>query len=29
LPNIKKNTDEMKIESTVGKGTIVRFKCFY
>lgn len=29
LPNIKKNTDEMKIESTVGKGSTVRFKCFY
>lgn len=29
LPNIKKNTDKMKIESKVGEGTILRFKCFY
>lgn len=29
LPNIKKNTDEMNIESKVGEGTILRFKCFY
>jgi anti-sigma regulatory factor (Ser/Thr protein kinase) len=29
LPNIKKNTDELKIESRVGEGTTVRFKCFY
>ncbi|HKL33841.1 MAG TPA: ATP-binding protein [Tangfeifania sp.] len=29
LPNIKKNTDEMKIESKVGEGTTLRFKCFY
>lgn len=29
LSNIKKNTDEMKIESKLGEGTTVRFKCFY
>ena len=26
LPNIKKNTDELKIESTPGIGTILKFK---
>ena len=26
LPNIKKNTDELSIESTVGKGTCLKFK---
>jgi len=29
LPNIKKNTHEMKIESKAGEGTTLRFKCFY
>ena len=29
LANMKKNTDEMKIESKVGEGTTVSFKCFY
>jgi len=29
LPNIKKNTDEMTIESKVGEGTTLRFKCLY
>jgi len=29
LPNIKKNTDELEIESTVGKGTRLRFIIFY
>ncbi|MFW5773128.1 MAG: ATP-binding protein [Tangfeifania sp.] len=29
LPNIKKNTDEMNIESKMGEGTTLRFKCFY
>lgn len=29
LPNIKKNTDELKIESKVGEGTTVKFRCFY
>jgi anti-sigma regulatory factor (Ser/Thr protein kinase) len=29
LPNIKKNTDELKIESTVGEGTTVFFKIYY
>ncbi|KAF0234215.1 MAG: anti-sigma regulatory factor serine/threonine protein [Prolixibacteraceae bacterium] len=29
LPNIKKNTDELKIESVVGKGTTLFFKIYY
>lgn len=29
LPNIKKNTDELKIESEVGKGSTISFKIFY
>lgn len=29
LSNIEKNTDELKIESTVGVGTTVTFRCFY
>jgi anti-sigma regulatory factor (Ser/Thr protein kinase) len=29
LQNIKKNTDELKIESEVGVGTTVNFKIFY
>lgn len=29
LPNIKKNTDELKIESKVGEGTILSFKVYY
>jgi len=29
LPNIKKNTDELKIESKVGQGTTISFKIFY
>jgi anti-sigma regulatory factor (Ser/Thr protein kinase) len=29
LSNIEKNTDEMQIESIVGEGTTVRFKCYY
>jgi len=29
LPNIKKNTDELQIESKVGEGTSLRFKIFY
>ena len=28
LPNIKKYTDEMVIETTVGKGTTIRLKVF-
>lgn len=29
LPNIKRNSSEMKIESKPGIGTILHFKCFY
>jgi len=29
LPNIKKNTDELKIESKVGEGTTLFFKIYY
>lgn len=29
LPNIKKNTDELKIESMVGEGTTLFFKIYY
>lgn len=29
LPNIKKNTDELKIESEVGKGTLLYFKNYF
>lgn len=29
LANIKKNTGRLKIETTVGKGTTVTFRCFY
>ena len=29
LMNIEKNTDELTIESTVGEGTTVKFRCFY
>lgn len=29
LPNIKKNTDELLIESQTGKGTTLKFKCLY
>lgn len=29
LPNIKKNTDELKIESKVGIGTTVSFKTYF
>ncbi len=29
LANIEKNTDELKIESETGKGTVVKFKCSY
>jgi serine/threonine-protein kinase RsbT len=29
LPNIKKNTDELKIESIVGEGTTLFFKIYY
>jgi anti-sigma regulatory factor (Ser/Thr protein kinase) len=29
LPNIKKNTDELQIESKVGEGTLLRFKIYY
>lgn len=29
LPNIKKNTDELNIESTPGKGTTVKIRNFY
>lgn len=28
LPNIKKNTDELEIESEVGEGTTLRFKVY-
>lgn len=28
LPNIKKNTDELEIESKVGEGTTLRFKVY-
>jgi len=29
LPNIKKNTDDLKIESTVGVGTTVTMTVFF
>lgn len=29
LSNIRKNTDELTIESSVGQGTTVKFRCFY
>ena len=29
LPNIKKNTDDLKIESKVGEGTTLLFKIYY
>lgn len=29
LSNIEKNTDELNIESQVGEGTILKFRCFY
>ena len=29
LPNIKKNTDELHIESKPGEGTTVKFRCDY
>ena len=29
LPNIKKNTDELEIESKVGEGTTLRFKVYW
>ena len=29
LANIEKNTDELKIESETGKGTVVKFRCSY
>jgi len=29
LPNIKKNTDELQIESKPGEGTTVKFRCDY
>lgn len=29
LPNIKKNTDELKIDSIVGQGSTISFKIFY
>ncbi len=29
LPNIKKNTDELKIESEAGKGTLLYFKNYF
>jgi serine/threonine-protein kinase RsbT len=29
LSNIEKNTDELNIESQVGEGTTVTFRCFY
>jgi len=29
LANIKRNTGELKIETTVGEGTTVTFRCFY
>ncbi|MGM0619564.1 MAG: ATP-binding protein [Bacteroidota bacterium] len=29
LANIKRNTDDLKIETTVGEGTTVTFRCFY
>ena len=29
LSNIEKNTDELSIESIVGEGTTVKFRCFY
>lgn len=29
LSNIKKNTDELNIESRVGEGTVLTFRCFY
>lgn len=29
LPNIKRNTDELYIESRLGKGTTVSFKCYF
>ena len=29
LSNIEKNTDELHIESQVGKGTTVTFRCYY
>ena len=29
LSNIKKNTDELKIESRVNEGTTLTFRCYY
>lgn len=29
LANIEKNTDELTIESAVGEGTTVKFRCYY
>jgi anti-sigma regulatory factor (Ser/Thr protein kinase) len=29
LSNIKKNTDELNIESRVGEGTTLTFRCYY
>ena len=29
LSNIEKNTDKLHIESQVGKGTTVTFRCYY
>ena len=29
LPNIKKNTDKLNIESKTGEGTTLKFRCFY
>ncbi len=29
LPNIRKNTDELKLESDPGTGTVLKFRCFY
>ncbi len=29
LPNIKKNTDEMQIETTVGKGTVLKMVNYF
>lgn len=29
LSNIAKNTDELNIESQVGEGTVLTFRCFY
>ena len=29
LSNIEKNTDELMIESIVGQGTVVTFRCFF